>query len=220
MEFCAHRGFLNYGENTIMGIITALQKVGRVEFDIFFYKDSWVLSHDLKSIHPHTESFSNLIYVLRNCPFKKGVLIVDIKWDLHHNKYHKFDRLLKVLSNEISSSIVGCYDWYFQVSYPLLTTDLINSPLRGKKGLIFDRFAHHINCKLDYLMIDIYAICLEDFRKIKKEHPNKIFMGYTLPSVFCIPNFKNLYPLFSFLVVDMRVEDLKFFPLKIKHGIA
>lgn len=210
MTIISHKGFLEYGENSVMGIISALHRQGKVEFDIFFLGKQWVLAHDLNAIHSRTESLRSLFKTLKQSPIQKGMLVVDIKWDNHFNKKHNFKKALELLSMQIPKEFISRFDWYYQVSYPILSSFLICSDLKGKKGLILEDFSHQIHNDIDYLMVDVRFFCQHDLKNLKNMFPKKILIGFTCPSASLLPMYKSFFPDLSFLVVDLRLSDLDF----------
>lgn len=215
MEIISHRGFLDYGENSVMGIISALDKIQRVEFDIFFKDGVWLLAHDLKSIHVHTETFSKLMETLKQSPLRKGMFIIDIKWELCYNqKFHSFSKALAELKKQIPLVLIPFFDWNFQVSYPYLTPYLMESGLKGKKGLILEEVNHNFDKRLDYFMVDIRFFCKHSLNQLKGMFPHKLLIGYTIPSLQQVKYYQSYYPVLSFLIVDLRLSDFKISSLK------
>jgi hypothetical protein len=214
MTIIAHRGFQEYGENSVMGIIAALHKQGKVEFDLFFVGSKWVLAHDFKSIHSRTETLNALLKTIIQSPFRKGMMIFDIKWDIQFNKHHNFRKALDILSRQILPFFYSTFQCFFQVSHMELIPFLICSDLKGKKGAIIEDTINKLDLEIDYLMIDIRFLCIHDLRSLKSIFPKKMLIGYTCPSVSLLSLYKNFFPILSHLVVDLRLSDLNFLNIK------
>lgn len=210
MKLIPHRGFLNYGENTVMGIITALHLCKIVEFDISFIRGKWMLCHDIKSFHFHTESFDSLLETILKAPFLHGSLIVDIKWDPIYNKNHVFKQAIYYLGKIIPRDLwQSNFQWYFQVQFSCQLLTLASSKLPGKKGCIVEQFETLETRHLDYLMIDLKTICPLDLRQKKRNWKNKEFFGFTVPSLRVLNYYEQQFSCLDKFVMDMVLEDSK-----------
>lgn len=206
MKIIAHRGILDYKENSVMGILVALQKLERVEFDVLFVKDKWVLCHDIKSYNDHCEPFSALIETIQSARLTKGQIIVDIKWDSLYNKKQSFQDKLNTLSAQIPVSMVDTFHWWFQVSSFQQVEDLIQSPLKGRKGVIVEDMPPKEQFGGDYFMIDISKFTPAEIKTMSRLYPSIIMMGYTCPSP-CLLKYFSSYPI-SYLIIDLHLKDL------------
>lgn len=215
-KIIVHRGFKDYGENNIMGIIVALHQIRKVEFDIFFYKNNWILGHDRQSLHIRSESFENLLKTIQDTGIQGGLLVVDIKWDFQYNRHHSFKKALQELEKIIPKFMYTQFDWYFQVSYPQLTPFLVCSYLRGKKGVILEEFSPNIDQDIDYYMVDLRFFCIHDLKQIKSMMKKEL-IGYTIPNVKMVKYYYHYLSVLSFLVVDLNLSDLKILNTPIKN---
>lgn len=82
VEIIVHRGYCDFDDNSLIGIVAALTRGRMCELDVLYINNEWVLCHDVGAYDKKVSLFQELTSLLRKYPsYWKNALLIDIKWD-------------------------------------------------------------------------------------------------------------------------------------------